>query len=322
MKYGAIEGIDKKASRIVMGTMIINTTDMLESMLLLDEAVEMGITTLDTAHIYGFGESEKGIGRWFAKRGNREQVFLISKGAHPDINTDRLRVTPEDITADLNESLERLGTDYIDLYFLHRDDPSLPVGPIVDILNKHLLDGKIRAFGGSNWTHTRLQEANEYARANGLKQFVASSPNYGLADQVEDPWGYDCVTISGPAQKQARDWYEATQMPVFAYSSLARGLFSGRFTRQNYQDLADGACKRAYCHEVNFKRLDRARELAKEKGLTVAQVALAYILNQPLNCYALVGGASRDELKTASEVADIVLTPAERAWLNLESDER
>jgi aryl-alcohol dehydrogenase-like predicted oxidoreductase len=320
MKYGKIKGCDKEVSKIVLGTMIVNTTDLKNSMDLLDAAVELGCTTLDTAHIYGYGESERGIGKWFAERGNREDVFLISKAAHP--NQDRVRVSAYDITADLHDSLTRLNTDYIDLYLLHRDDPTLPVGPIVEILNEHLRAGKIKAFGGSNWTHERVQEANLYAEQNGLVPFAASSPNFGLAEQVEDPWGYGCVTISGPQNKAAREWYKKTQMPIFAYSSLARGLFSGRISRENYEeikDTIDAACKRAYCHEPNFKRLDRATTLAIEKGLSIPQIAMAYILNQPLNVYAIVGAANGSELKSVVDIVDVELTEKETAWLNLES---
>ncbi len=323
MKYGEIKGVQKNASRIVLGTMIINTTDIKESLKLLDSAMELGCTTLDTAHIYGYGESERGIGKWFKERKNREDVFLISKAAHP--NQDRVRVTPYDIASDLHDSLTRLNTDYIDLYLLHRDDITLPVGPIVETLNEHLKAGKIKSFGGSNWTHQRLQEANDYAKEHGLVPFVASSPNYGLAEQVEDPWGFGCVTISGSRETEARAWYQKNQMPVFAYSSLARGLFSGRITRDNYEkikDEIDSACKRAYCFEVNFKRLDRVAELAKEKGLSVPQIAMAYILNQPLNVYAIVGAANRNELKSVTDVINIELSPSELAWLNLESNKR
>jgi aryl-alcohol dehydrogenase-like predicted oxidoreductase len=322
MKYGKINAVDKKVSRIVLGTMIINTTDLEQSMELLDSAVELGCTTLDTAHIYGYGESERGIGKWFAERGNRDDVFLISKAAHP--NMDRTRVTPCDITSDLNDSLTRLNTDYIDLYLLHRDDPLLPVGPIVEVLNEHLKAGKIKAFGGSNWTHKRIQEANIYAEQNGLVSFSASSPNFGLAEQVQDPWGYGCVTISGAQHEEAREWYKKTQMPVFAYSSLGRGLFSGRISRENYdeiKDTIDSACRRAYCYESNFERLDRVNTLAIEKGLSIPQIAMAYILNQPLNVYAIAGAANRSELESLAKIADVELTPKERAWLNLEIEE-
>jgi len=208
---------------------------------------------------------------------------------------------------------------------LHRDDPDLPVGPIVECLNRLHTKGKIRAFGGSNWSHQRLQQANDYALAHGLLPFTASSPHYSLAEQVDDPWGPGCVGISGPGQVAARDWYQATGLPAFAYSSLARGFFSGRISRANWaavQERVDGACKRAYCHEVNFQRLDRAEELAAEKGVSVPQIALAYVLGQPLNLFALIGAANADEVAANVAALDITLTAAEMAWLDLRADER
>jgi aryl-alcohol dehydrogenase-like predicted oxidoreductase len=319
MKYGNVKGVDKPISRLVLGTMIISTGNLEKSFELLDSVFEIGCTTVDTAHVYG---SEPAIGLWMEARGNRDKVIVLTKGAH---HTDRKRMNPTDITADMTESLTRLKTDYIDIYLLHRDDPDYPVGPIVEVFNEHLNAGRIHSFGGSNWQHERIQEANEYAEAHGLVPFCASSPNFGLAEQVQDPWGPGCVSISGPQEIEARKWYQKTNMPIFAYSSLGRGFFSGRITRENFEsqkDKIDGACRHAYCHEVNFKRLDRVEILAKEKGYTVPQIATAYIMNQPLNVFALVGAASKEEYKANMEACKIKLTPEELAWLDLQSDNR
>ena len=289
MHYRNVRGVEKPVSRLVLGTMIINTRELEKSFELMDAAFELGCTALDTGHVYAGGDSERAIGRWINERGIRDKIVVIDKGAHH--NADRKRVTPFDITADLHDSLARLKTEYIDIYLLHRDNPDVPVGPIVECLNEHLEAGRIHAMGGSNWTHQRIQEANEYAEAHGLVPFVASSPNFGLAEQVEDPWGPGCVSLSGPSEVEAQEWYENTQTPVFAYSSLGRGFFSGRITRENFEtqkDSIDGACLRAYCHEQNFKRLDRVQILAEERGMTVPQIAMAYIMNQQLNVFALV----------------------------------
>jgi len=225
MPYGRVEGVDKPVSRLVLGTMILHTDRLEESFALLDAAMELGYNTLDCAHVYGGGGSERAIGRWMQARGNREQVVILTKGCHP--NADRKRVTPFDLAADLHDSLARLQTDYIDLYLLHRDDPEVPVGPIVEALNHHHREGKIRAFGGSNWRHERIQQANEYARAHGLLPFAASSPHFSLAEQVQDPWGPGCVALSGPREAAARAWYAANQMPIFALFQPGPGLLLG-----------------------------------------------------------------------------------------------
>jgi aryl-alcohol dehydrogenase-like predicted oxidoreductase len=321
MQYATIEGVDKPVSRLVLGTMIVSDQEQERSFTLLDAAFGMGGNTLDTAHGYGGGHSERGIGQWMAARGNREQVVVVTKGCHH--NADRRRVTPFDLSSDLYDSLARLKTDYVDVYLLHRDDPSLPVGPIVEALNEHWRAGRIRVFGGSNWTHARIQEANDYAAEHGLQPFTASSPNFGLAEQVLDPWGPGCVTLSGPQNVEPRAWYQANQMPVLAYSSLARGFFSGRITPDDFEQtkwMLDRACLTAYCHDVNFQRLARTIALAEEKGVTVPQVALAYILHSPLNVLPLVGAANRDEYAQNVAALDLSLTANERAWLNLERE--
>jgi aryl-alcohol dehydrogenase-like predicted oxidoreductase len=313
MKTVTIAGLDKRLSKIIMGTMIIGLDNYAQSAALLDDALELGVNAFDIAYVYGGGNSERAVGKWMEERGNREKVFVITKGAHH--NMDRKRVTPYDITSDLMDSLARLRTDYIDAYLLHRDDLDVPVGPIVEILNEHRGAGRIRAFGGSNWTHGRIAEANEYAAARGLAPMTVSSPNYGLCEQVDDPWGPGCVTVSGDIGAEARKFYLRENMPIMAYSSLGRGMLSGRVTRDNYKELLDGAALKAYAYEVNFQRLDRARELAAEKGVSVPQIALAYILNQPLNVFPIVGAASRKELEETAASAEIALTARELSWL-------
>ena len=325
MIYGTIEGVRIPVARLMLGTMIVTTEERERSYRLLDDALELGFTALDTAHVYAGGDSERCIGDWMRDRGVRNSVVVESKGAHP--NGDRKRVTPYDIGADLLDSLARLRTDSIDIYLLHRDDPDVPVGEIVDALWEHLQAGRIASYGGSNWTHARVQAANDYARSNGRAPFAASSPNYGLAEQVADPWGANSgsVTLSGPENAEARAWYADTGLPVLAWSSLGRGFFSGRFGRADLEsksDLLDGAATRAYLHESNLQRLDRVEELAGERGCTVPQMAMAYVLAGSMNTYPIVGAANRDELVANDAALSIKLSDAERAWLNLESDGR
>lgn len=320
MRNTKVSGVDKTVSRIALGTMILNRREQERSFKLLDDAAELGITTYDSAHVYAGGESERTLGLWMEARKNRDRVVVLTKGCHP--NGDRKRVTPFDLTADLQDSLARLRTDHIDIYLLHRDDPSVEVGVIVDTLNEHHRAGRIQSFGGSNWTEERIRAANDYAAKKGVLGFTATSPNYSLAEQVADPWGPGCTTIGGPSHAADRQWYRENQMGVFAYSSLARGFLSGRVSRANFEtekSKLDDACKKAYCHEVNFKRLDRAEELAKKLGVTVPQVGLAFILNQGLNVIALVGAENRAEIESAVRATEIELSPADSDWLDLKT---
>jgi aryl-alcohol dehydrogenase-like predicted oxidoreductase len=320
MEYGYVPGIEKPISRLVQGTIMVSSQREAESFTLLDGVLEMGCTTFDTAHGYGQGDVERTVGRWVRSRGVREQVVIIGKGAHH--NADRRRVTPFDITADIHDSLARFQFDFIDLYLLHRDDPSVPVGPIIDVLNEHKAAGRIGAFGGSNWSVARIQEATAYAEANGLEGFVASSPNFSLAEQAKPPWP-DCVSISGPQAEAERAWYAENQMPLFTWSSLAGGFFSGRFNRENldtFESSLDTLCVETYCFERNFERLDRVAALAEQKGLTIPQIATAYVLSVPLNIFALVGCWTPDEFRANLEASRLKLTPDEIAWLELRSE--
>lgn len=316
MEYGKIDGLDKPVSRLVQGTMMIDTERLDESLTLLDGIWAAGGNAFDLAHTYCDGRSERAFGQWLKTRGNRQEIVIITKGAHH--NLDRRRVTPFDITADLFDSLTRLQVETIDVYLLHRDDPSVPVEPIVDILNEHQQAGRIRAFGGSNWTHERIQAANHYAVREGLSSFVVSSPNLSLAEQVEEPWA-ECVSIGGKKGRAAREWYQQFGLAVLSWSSLASGFFSGRYTRENYPLLEDNFWNRilvrCYCYEENFQRLDRVMALAKEQGVSAPEIALAYIFSLPLNVFALVGCHSTEEFIQNKKATTLRLTDSEIQWL-------
>jgi len=313
MKYGKLPSINKPVSRLVQGTVMLDPNDRDAAFGLLDAIFELGCTTFDTAHVYGRGAIERLLGAWLHDRGVRDEVVIIGKGAHP--LGGRERVTPEDIDSDIADSLERMGVETIDLYLLHRDNPKLPVGPIVEALDRHVRAGRVSAIGGSNWSTERLAEAIDYANQNGLTPFVAASPNLSLAIAHKPPWE-GCISIS--ADSEAREWYKRTQLPLFVWSSLAGGFFSGRFRRDNlaeFDGYLDKLCAESYGAEDNFGRLDRAKELGQELGLTPAQVALAWVLNQPLDVFPLVGCRTGAEFRENAAALDVVLSPEQLAWL-------
>ncbi len=334
MNYGNIKYVDKPVSRLLFGTAIPEMFAAMRSahgeepgfnqaldraFALLDSIYAMGINTFDCANHYG----EEALGEWMKDRGLLDKVVVLTKGAHH--NAWRKRVTDYDILSDAHDSLKKLNRDYIDIYVLHRDDPTVPVGPIVEVLNRLHREGKIGAFGASNWTHQRIAEANAYAQAHGLIPFAVSSPNFGLADQVADLWGGGCVTISGPANREAREWYAAQKMPVIAYSSLGRGFFSGRVQSsrpESAREVLDSFAQIGYISDDNFRRLARAEELAAEKGVKVPQIAMAWIMNQPLDVYAVVGSSNPERMKSNIEASELKLTEAECRWLDLEIDQR
>ncbi|MBI5091014.1 MAG: aldo/keto reductase [Candidatus Hydrogenedentes bacterium] len=319
MKYGNIPGVTKPVSRLVQGTLMGGSAELEKTFAMYDGFFETGCNTFDTGHVYGNGDNERTVGRWVRERGIRNKVVIIGKGAHH--NADRRRVTPFDITADIYDSLARFKFDYMDLYLLHRDDPNVPVGPIVEVLNEHHKAGRIHAFGGSNWTASRIAEANAYANARGLTPFVASSPNYSLAEQIQEPWE-NCVSVGGPKHRDQLEWYRKELIAVCCWSSLAAGFFSGRFNRTNVAENKDTLFMRCYYSEDNMRRLHRVEILAKEMGFSVPQIALAYVVNQPMNLFPLVGCPNKEELQKNIAALDIKLTEKELAWLDLRSEER
>ena len=319
---GGVAGLDKPVSRLVMGC--DNQPDILHASVMFDNYFEYGGNTFDTAYHYGSGRMEQLLGTWMANRGVRDDVVVIGKGAHTPANF------PDRVGPQLDESLERLGTDHVDLYFLHRDNPEVPVGEWIDVLNAEREAGRVQAFGASNWSLARVQEANTYAAARGVAPFAAVSNNFSLARMVDPVWG-GCVSAS---DADWRAWLEAEQLALFPWSSQARGFFTPRFdaVRGGGADGAvgsplgnqpsDAELQRCWFAEDNFGRRVRAVELAKERGVEPINIALAYVLNQPFPCFALIGPRLLAETRSSLTALGVELSEAERRWLNLETDSR
>ena len=315
MIYGSVPGISDRISRLVLGSVSFGTAKQEYVSSMLDHFLAHGGTAIDTAQQYGRGESERAIGAWLRTSGRRDDVFILTKGAHHVVDDAQQiihRVTAEAITEDLVSSLDHLQISTADLYLLHRDDPNKPVGPIIECLNEHYQAGRVRAFGGSNWTPERIDEANAFARAHGLQGFAAGSPNLALAVPKEPMWP-NCLSVAG--NQSAFHWYRERQFPLFAWSSQASGFFSGRFSPE---DLSDLNVVRVYYHEDNWERLRRAREVAKTHGCTPTQVALAWVLHHHLNVFALIGPRSLSELDDCLGALEVSLSAEEVAWLNLQ----
>lgn len=304
MRYGQIAGLTKPISRLVMG--VDNQDNIASTSVMLDAFFEQGGNAFDTAFIYGGGKHETLLGQWIKNRGVREEVVILDKGAHTPF------CTPEDLNRQFMISLERLQTDYVDIYMMHRDNPQVPVGEFVDVLNEHFRAGRMRIFGGSNWTIERIEAANAYAAERGLQGLSALSNNFSLARMVEPPWD-GCISASTP---EFRQWLTQTQMPLLPWSSQARGFFlddtSPTFT-------ADPERVRCWFSDDNFERLRRARELAAKHHVLPINIALAYVLHQPFPTFPLIGPRTLRELYTSLPALDVSLTPDEVKWLNLEA---
>jgi predicted dehydrogenase/aryl-alcohol dehydrogenase-like predicted oxidoreductase len=303
MKYGRIQGVEKPISRLVIGA--DNQTTWPHAAAMFDDFFERGGTCFDTAYTYGGGACECMLGQWIKNRGLREQVVMLDKGAHTP------HCDPESLTRQHLQSLERLQTEYVDIYMLHRDNPAIPVGEFISVLNEHTNAGRMRVFGASNWSIERVVEANRWAAEHGMASFSAISNNFSLARMIDPVWA-GCISAS---DAHSRAWLTDQQMPLMPWSSQARGFFTGR---AHPEDHSDAELVRCWYSEDNFQRLERVSELARQRGVLPISVALAYVLCQPFPTFPLIGPRQLSETRTSFQGLEVELTSEDLRWLNLE----
>jgi predicted dehydrogenase/aryl-alcohol dehydrogenase-like predicted oxidoreductase len=298
----SIPGLGKQASAVALGFEDFKT--FASGAILLDAFWEKGGNIFDTAFVYGAGYTEKLFGEWHKNRGTREGAVLIGKGAHSPL------VYPDVIAKQLTQSLDRLQTDYVDVYFMHRDNPEVPVGEFVDAMDAEVKAGRIRGpFGGSNWTKERFDEAVAYAERTGKTKPMALSNNFALSEMLVPIWD-GCVTSSTDEWKK---WLNDKQVTNFSWSSQGRGFFTDRAGRDK---LDNEELVRCWYNDKNFARRDRAIELANKLGHNPIHVALAFVLAQPFPSIPLIGPRRLDELDDSLKAFEIKLTPEQVSWLD------
>ena len=264
----------------------------------LDALVEAGCAAFDLAASYQLGGTERLFGHWLESRRLRDRLFLVGKGGHPYPGVRPNRLTAAALSADLESSLRRLRIERLDLYLLHRDFPGAPLDPIVRTIAAAHRAGKIGGWGVSNWSVARIEALQSAARAEGLPPMAASSPHLSLVDWVRSPWS-GSVSIAGPAGRDARAFHARTRLPVLAWSPLGGGFLTS--------DAQGGP----YGGPDNVARRGRARALARERGWTVAQVALAYLFSQPFPVSAVVAASSGEKMRENVAAAGFRLTAAQ-----------
>ncbi len=297
-----IPGLAKPASVVALGFEFF--PNFASASLTLDAFYETGGNLFDTAYVYGGGKTEAIFGDWHTSRNvPREEIVLIGKGAHSPL------CYPDMIAKQLDQSLERLKTDYVDVYFMHRDNLDIPVGEFVDAMDAEVRRGRIRGiFGGSNWTRERMDEAAAYAQKNGKQAPGALSNNFSLAEMLDPIWA-GCVAAS---DHEWKEWLKSRQIPNFAWSSQGRGFFTERAGRDKHDDEE---IVRVWYSDRNFVRRDRAIELAQKLGRHPIHIALAYVIAQPFPVIPLIGPRTIAELEDSLSALDIALTDEQVKWL-------
>ena len=302
--------LPENLSRFSLGTAAYGTGLSKEtSFSILDAYMEAGGNFIDTAAVYGFGESEKVIGEWMKKKSNRGNVFVATKGAHPSLPDWKSRLSEVDIRSDIESSLSFLQTDHIDLYFLHRDDLSLPVEEIMPVLDKLVKEGKTRFIGASNWSAERINEANEFAEKNGLAQFSASQILWNGAVINKDGMDKIDPTRAIMDEKEHR-LYAENKIPVMAYTSQAKGLFD-HIKNKGYDGLS-GYYKDVYVNVETKRRAEKIFAVSERTGLSPTVISLAYLIyNKEITAYPVVGTSKPERFEEIVKVLCLSLEDIE-----------
>lgn len=303
-----LPGLSKDLFPLVFGC--DNQSDANHAFAMFDHYSALGGNVFDTAYIYNDGMSDQYLGRWIKARNNRKEIVVLGKGAHtPDC-------FPSMIRPQLEETLSRLKSDYLDIYCLHRDNLDVPVSEFIDTLNQLKEEGLISVFGASNWTLKRFKEANEYAKSTNQQSFTLVSNNFSLARMIEPVWP-GCVSCS---EEDFKTYLEENQIAIFPWSSQARGFF---LETQEFQGATHGADPnkeeqiRVWHSEDNLQRRSRCFQLAKKMGVEPIQVALSFVMNQPFPSFPLIGPRNFFETESSMQSLLIELNSEQVNWLDL-----
>ncbi|MFB7643711.1 aldo/keto reductase [Streptomyces sp. NPDC056084] len=287
------------------------TADQAQSFAVLDAYLAGGGNFVDTADGYSKwapgnsgGESETIIGKWLATRGNRADVVVATKvGSHPQYEG----LAAGTIKAAAEESLRRLGTDYIDLYYTHFDDTSVPVEEIVTALDELVREGKVRALGASNISPARLQESLDFADREGLAKYAALQPHYNLVSR-------------GTYEGALQDTASHAGLAAVPYYALASGFLTGKYRPgQSVDSPRAGGAGKHLDTERGRKVLAALDRIAQERDAEIATVALAWLAARPTVAAPIASARSVEQLPALLAVADLELTDAQLSELTAAS---
>ncbi|MEV4261593.1 aldo/keto reductase [Kribbella sp. NPDC049584] len=318
MEYRTLGLSGAVVSTYTLGTMTFGSeTDEAGSHEQLDRYIEAGGTFIDTADVYSGGVSEQIVGRWLAKSSARDNVVLATKGRFPmgdgpnDVGTSRIHLRRA-----LDASLERLGVDHIDLYQLHAWDPVTPLEETLSFLEDAVRAGKIAYGGLSNFTGWQLQKACDLIGYRGWSKLVTLQPQYNLLVR-EIEW-----EIVPAAQENG--------LGLLPWSPLGGGWLTGKYS---FDEEPTGATRlgenpdrgvESWYRRSRNQRVrdvvDAVREIAEARGISMAQVALAWLVDRPTVTSVILGARTLEQLEDNLAAADLHLTEEETTELDEASD--
>src|SRR6476620_10006255 len=306
-------GIDVATSALCLGVAEIGIRQTeIEASHLLDYWIQNGGNGIDTARVYSDwipGEkhrSERIVGDWLKATRAREQIILITKAGHPHFDGNwRTRLSPSELREDLEGSLETLGTDYIDLWFLHRDDERLAVEQIIDSCDEFVRDGRVKALGAANWKARRIRKANHYASRAGKAGFVATQFFWNLGSRHY----LGLESTLQPMDDDAEQLHEAGDLVAMPYSSQAGGFFSNWLEGDDVTRLK--AEQSGYATKTNFQIATLAGEIAQRNGVAVGAVVLAFLRAYSFKVVPIIGCGTPAHLAASIKAWDFVLYDAD-----------
>ncbi len=313
MDYRQLGQTDLQVSRLCLGTMQFGwTADEATSFRILSMAFEAGINFIDTADIYSRwvpghrgGEAETIIGRWLRQSGiPRDRIILATKvrGQMGDGPIDQGLSRPYILKA-AEASLRRLQTDYIDLYQTHWPDPNVPIEETLRAFEELIRQGKVRYIGCSNYKADALRDALETAKKHNLPRFESLQPHYNLVHRRE--FETDLAEV-------CREY----NLGVIPYSPLAGGFLSGKYRPYTKVESARAEGAQKYFRAENWKLLEEMDKMAEEKEATLSQIALAWLLHQPLVTSPIIGPRTPEQLRDNLASLSVELTPEDLTLLN------
>ncbi|MDT0689886.1 aldo/keto reductase [Salegentibacter sp. F188] len=312
MQYKKLGNTDLQTAPIVFGGNVFGwTLNEKKSFKMLDELFEKGFTTIDTADVYSRwaegnkgGESERIIGKWMKERGVRDKINLATKvgssmqqGGDKDISRSHILKASED-------SLKRLQTDYIDLYYTHWDDNKTPVEETLETYQQLINEGKVRYIGASNLSPERLQTSLDAAKRSSLPKYEVFQPEYSLVERAK-------------FEGKIRDICQQNNLSVLSYFSLASGFLTGK-----YQDKEDIHGKeramflKDYFSDRGKNILKAIHDVSNEYMVSEAAIALAWLMQRPGITAPIASATKKSHLKSFFQAIDIDLSKEHMQQLN------
>jgi aryl-alcohol dehydrogenase-like predicted oxidoreductase len=296
-------------SRLCLGTMLMGgKTPPEDSHRMLDRFLEAGGNFIDTADVYGDGESERTLAPWLAQ--HRDEVVLATKVRMKVSDPPGEGLAPDRIRAACDASLKRMGIDVIDLYQVHAPDPSVPLEETLEALDGLVRAGKVRALGASNYPAWLLAWAVALQDRKGWAPFVSLQPQYSLVERS--------------IEVEILPFCRAAGIGVIPWGPLGAGFLTGKYSRDTDppegsrmaeagDEIEEARHRRAI--ERNFRVVDEAEAIAAERGATISQVALAWLLGEPGVVAPIVGPRTFEQLEDLLGAADLRLSDEERERL-------